>query len=212
MTDEAELHTYYLDRMASYLREKGIEVRMWNDSPKEKPVDKSLTWQLWNGAIKPEDAVKELNGGRKFVISCSQAYYLDLPYALTSLEKCYDFEPEPEGLTDEGKKNLLGVEACLWTEFVPDMLTADRMTYPRLAAICESAWSPKEKKSYDSFCNKLGSYYELLGTLGVSAKPLKKTEPKGISRLAGKLWWERHRVASIIQTPFFSGGFSPTLR
>lgn len=194
MTDEAELHTYYLNRMASYLRKKGLEVRMWNDIPKEKAVDKSLTWQLWNGAIKPEDAVKELNGGRKFVISCAENYYLDQPYALTSLEKCYGFEPEAEGLTDEGKKNLLGVEGCLWTEFVPDMLTADRMTYPRLAAICESAWSPKEKKSYDSFCNKLGSYYELLGTLGVSAKPLKKTEPKGISRLAGKLWWERRKL------------------
>jgi len=194
MTDEGELHTYYLDRMASYLRKKGIEVRMWNDTLKEKMTDKSLTWQLWHGGMKPEDAVKELNAGRKFVISCSEDYYLDLPYSLISLEKCYTFEPAFEGLTHEGEKNLLGVEACLWCEFVPDMLTADRMTYPRLAAICESAWSPKEKKSYDNFCNKLSSYYELLGCLGISPKPLTKTSPEGIKRLAGKLWWERRKL------------------
>lgn len=191
---EEELHTYYLDRIASYLREKGVEVRMWNDTVKEKTVDKSLSWQLWQAGMKPEDVVKELNSGRKFVISRSQNYYLDLPYALISLEKCYTFEPEFDGLTEEGKRNLLGVEACLWTEFVPDMLTADKMTYPRLAAICESAWSPRDKKSYKMFCEKLPSYYELLGSLGVSPKSVSKTSPKGIKKLAGKLWWERRKL------------------
>lgn len=194
MADEAELHTYYLDRMASYLREKGVEVRMWNDTVREKMTDKSLTWQLWNGAITPEQAVKELNAGRKFVVSSSEHYYLDLPYALTSLEKCYSHEPEFEGLTQEGRKNLLGVEACLWAEFVPDMLTADRMTYPRLAAICESAWSPKDKKSFEHFCEKLDAYYELLGALGVSPAAQKRVSPEGLERLAGKLWWERRKL------------------
>lgn len=194
MKDEAELHTYYLDRVAAYLRAKGIEVRMWNDTLKEKMVDKSLTWQLWNGGMKLEDAVKELNRGRKFVISCSASYYLDLPYALTSLEKAYTFEPAFKGLTEEGEKNLLGVEACLWTEFVPDMLTADKMTYPRLAAICESGWSPGEKKNFTRFIQKLDSYNALLGQLGVRAATLKQTSPKGVKRLAGKLWWERRKL------------------
>ncbi len=194
MKDVSELHTYYLDRVASHLMAKGIEVRMWNDTIKEKMVDKSLAWQLWHGGMKPEDAVKELNGGRKFVISCSDSYYLDLPYALTSLEKCYCFEPAFDGLTEQGEKNLLGVEACLWTEFVPDILTADKMTYPRLGAICESAWSPKEKKSYSNFCSKLDSYYALLGQLGVGVAPVKSTSPKGIKKLFGKLWWERRKL------------------
>ena len=194
MKDAGQLHTYYLDRVASFLREKGIEVRMWNDKPKEKMVDKSLTWQLWNGGMKPEDAVKELNNGRKFVISCAYSYYLDIPYALTNLETCYNFEPAFDGLTEEGKKNLLGVEACLWTEFVPDMLTADKMTYPRLGAICESAWSPREKKDYSAFCEKLDSYNALLGQLGIKASSLKKCSPKGLTKLCGKLWWERRKL------------------
>ncbi len=194
MKNEEELHTYYLDTMASYLKEKGVEVRMWNDRLKEKTVGKDLIWQLWNGEIKPADAVRELNSGRKFLISCSENYYLDLPYALTGLEKCYRFEPVYEGLTEEGKRNILGVEACLWTEFVPDMLTADKMTYPRLAAVCETAWSPKEKKDYGKFCDKLSSYCDLLGYMGVSSSSLKKSTPEGIRRLAGKLWWERRRL------------------
>ena len=188
------LHTYYLDRVAAHLQAKGIEVRMWNDTKKEKMVDKSLIWQLWNGGMKPEDAVKELNDGRKFVISCSASYYLDLPYALTSLEKAYNFEPAFEGLTEVGEKNLLGVEACLWTEFVPDMLIADKMTYPRLAAICESGWSPKEKKDFSRFTEKLDYYRALLGNLGVSCASMKITSPKGVKKLAGILWWERRKL------------------
>lgn len=194
MKDEAELHTYYLDRVAAYLRKKGIEVRMWNDTIKDKMVDKSVVWQLWHGGMKPEDAVKELNAGRKFVISCTDRYYLDIPYAIVSLEKAYNFDPAFEGLTEAGEKNLLGVEACLWTEFVPDMLTADKMTYPRLAAICESGWSPKDKKDFTRFTEKLDSYRALLASLGVSSASLKQASPKGIKVLAGKLWWERRKL------------------
>lgn len=194
MTEAKELHTYYLDRMASYLEKKGVEVRMWNDSPKKKKVKKEIAWQLWNGEISREELVREINGGRKFIISCSESYYLDLPYALTSLKKCYNFEPMLSGLTAEGEKNILGVEGCLWTEFVPDMLTADKMTYPRLAAISESGWSPKEKKDYDRFVEKLGSYYDLLISSGVNATALKRANPRPIRKIAGKLYWERRKL------------------
>lgn len=194
LTSEEELHTYYLDRMATYLRNKGTDVRMWNDRVKEKMVDKSVTWQLWNGEMNEQDVVKELNDGRKFVISCGDYYYLSFPYALTSLEKCYNFEPVFDGLTEEGEKNILGTEACLWTEFVPDMITADKMTYPRIAAICESAWSMKDKKNFDLFKEKLGSYYGILGETGINAASLKKTSPEGIKKLAGKIYWKRRSL------------------
>ena len=194
MKDVSDLHTYYLDTMASYLRSKGIEVRMWNDRVKGYMPDKSLTWQLWNGAIKDEEVAAELNGGRKFILSCSRWCYLDLPYARTSLEQAYSIDFEPKGLTDEGRENIIGIEACLWTEFVPDMITADKMTYPRIAAISENAWSVKEKKDYASFCEKLPAYYNLLYSMGIKPAPLKSTAPKGAGQLMGKLWWERRQL------------------
>lgn len=194
MKDESDLHTYYLDTMAEHLRKKGIEVRMWNDRVKENMTDRSLTWQLWNDAMKDGEVAAELNGGRKFVLSCSRWFYLNLPYAEVSLEKAYSFEFEPEGLTDEGRRNIIGISGCLWTEFIPDMLTADKMTYPRLAAVSENAWSPKDKKDYGAFTEKLGSYYALLGSLGVRPESLKKTAPKGVKRLAGRLWWQRRQL------------------
>lgn len=65
-------------------------------------------------------------GGRPFIDTSSKAYYIDLPYGYISLKdtanhKLYD-------------GNCLGAEATLWTEYVPDMKKADKMTYPRLGA------------------------------------------------------------------------------
>ncbi len=194
MKDESDLHTYYLDTMADYLKSKGIQVRMWNDRVKANMTDKSLTWQLWNDAMKDGEVAAELNGGRKFVLSCAKWCYLNFPYAHTSLEKAYNFDFEPEGLTAQGEKNIIGIEACLWTEFVPDMITADKMTYPRIAALSENAWTLKKKRDYADFCEKLPSYYNLLFSMGIRPASLKVTAPKGISRLAGKIWWERRQL------------------
>lgn len=188
------LYAYYLDRIAAYLCSKGVEVRMWNDSVREKNVDGRIALQLWNGEMSRPNIIAELKKGRKFIISCSDYYYLDLPYAVTSLEKCYNFEPCLEGITDEEEKNIIGVEGCLWTEFVPDMLKADKMTYPRLAAISESAWSQRDRKNFEKFKNKLTFYYGFLGALGVRAASLKKASPEGVKKLAGKLYWERRKL------------------
>ena len=38
------------------------------------------------------------------------------------------------------------------------------------------------------------SYYSLLAVLGIRPAPLKVTEPKGIRRLAGKIWWQRRQL------------------
>ena len=39
------------------------------------------------------------------------------------------------------RANLLGIQACAWTEHAHDRTTLERLLFPRLAAIAESAWS-----------------------------------------------------------------------
>lgn len=193
LKEESELHTYYLERIASYLRDKGFEVRMWNDRKKEKMVDASVCWQLWNGEMKESEAAEEINNGRRFVVSASQAYYLDLPYGQVSLKKTYDYNPVFSGVKEECKKNIIGVEACLWTEFVPDMKKADFCTYPRLGAISETAWTKEEKRNYDRFCQNLKGYYEVLNFYGIKPPKTSAINPKGLRKWASLLYWERRR-------------------
>ena len=194
LKDESSLHTYFLDRMATYLKNKGVEVVMWNDRAKDYMVAKDVVWQLWNGEMKTEDVVSEINSGRPFIMSNSSAYYLDLPYAHVNLKDTYNFEPVYDGIKDENKHLVKGVEACLWAEFVPTMKKAGYCTYPRLGAYCETAWSSKENKSYDKFLSKLTSYYSMLEAYGIDTATLKQAVP-GILRKTGNLvWWERRKL------------------
>ncbi|MBQ8504252.1 MAG: beta-N-acetylhexosaminidase [Clostridia bacterium] len=193
MKDEGELHTYYLQRIASYLQKKGFEVRMWNDRKKEKMVDSSVAWQLWNGEMDKKEVADEMNNGRGFIISAAEAYYLDLPYGQVSLKKTYEYSPFYEGITKEGRKNILGIEGCLWTEFVPDIKKAEFCVFPRLGAISEAAWTKEEKRNYAMFCEKLNGYYNVLSYHGVEPAPLKAANPKPLRKAASLLYWERRK-------------------
>jgi len=52
---------------------------------------------------------------------------------------------------DELKPRLLGVQACLWSENLHDRRLFNHMTFPRLSAIAESAWTPSNRKHFGRF-------------------------------------------------------------
>ena len=122
------------------------------------------------------------------------AYYLDLPYAHISLKDTYDFEPIYDGIKEENKSLVKGVEACLWAEFVPTMKKAGYCTYPRLGAYCETAWSPKENKNYGRFLQKLPSYYAILEGYGIDTATLSQANPGLIRKTGNLIWWERRKL------------------
>lgn len=192
--NESELHSYYLQRLASYLQKKGIEVRMWNDRKKEKMIDPSVTRELWNEEISEDEAAEEINKGRKFLNAASKAYYLDLPYGLVSLKDTYNYNPVYENIAQGKEDNLIGVEGCLWTEFVPDMEKANFCTYPRLGAVSETAWTKQENRDYNRFCQKLEGYYKVLGFYGIKGTNKKFYNPNPIRKLTSAIHWERRKL------------------
>ena len=194
LEEPGDLHTYYLSRISEYLRNKGMEVIMWNDRVKRYMPDSSLSWQFWNTDMDKKDISAEIKKGRSFIISPEKAYYLDLPYGLVDLKACYEYDPYIEDLTEESKHLLKGVEACLWTEFVPDMEKAGYCTFPRLGAISESAWTKKENKSYEDFYGRLDGYYKYIKAINMNYATVKQAIPTGIRKTGSKLYWERRKL------------------
>ena len=105
--------------------------------------------QHWQGAA--YKGAKEQ--GNKFIISPGNKMYLDMKYdettpigltwaGLISVKDSYDWDPANymEGLEE---KDIIGIEAPLWTETVVTMKDIEFMAFPRLPGLAELAWSPK---------------------------------------------------------------------
>jgi hexosaminidase len=84
------------------------------------------------------------------------------------LRKVYSFEPVPSGLAPEFAGHVLGAQGNLWTEMVPNLKLAEYMIFPRMFAIAEVTWSPKQPRDYDDFLRRLKIDEQRLDRLGVN--------------------------------------------
>ena len=65
---------------------------------------------------------------------------------------------------------MLGVQANLWTEYIPDFGQAQYMLLPRLSALAEAGWNPQEK-DYDDFLRRLRRLTDLYDACGYRYAP-----------------------------------------
>ena len=82
------------------------------------------------------------------------------------VDKVYSLEPVPASLTNDEKKFIVGVQANLWTEYIPTFSHVEYMVLPRMAALSEVQWTMPEKKDYQDFLNRLSRFrglYDLNG-------------------------------------------------
>ncbi len=190
INSEEQLQHYFMSKVNAYLKEKGYSSMMWNYDGKE-PTDllsTDIIWQMWSASEKSDVISKEQKKGRKIVNSDSAAYYLDFPYGWLSLKKAYEYAPElPDG-------DILGIEAPLWTEYVPNMKKAEYRIFPRLAAVSEIAWSAIEDRSYDRFSQSILEYFDLLNVYGVQYATLSKANPSKIRGFAESVWFNRRQL------------------
>jgi hexosaminidase len=70
---------------------------------------------------------------------------------MTPLKKTYMYEPIPSELHENMKKNIIGVETPVWTEFIDNFDDMSKMCFPRMAAVAETGWTNRDKKDYVDF-------------------------------------------------------------
>ncbi|HXL57219.1 MAG TPA: family 20 glycosylhydrolase, partial [Chitinophagaceae bacterium] len=71
------------------------------------------------------------------------------------LENVYKYEPVPKQLSADDAKYVLGAQANIWSEYMSNVPKVEYMIFPRLAALSEVLWSPKEKRDWNDFQKRL---------------------------------------------------------
>lgn len=188
-----ELQQRFMSNVGQYLRKRGVQPCMWGWAEQTAPkhLAQDLTWYYYHTEEKSTAMVAmQLQQGRDIVNTAAFPYYLDFPYSWNNLQRVYEYDPS--GIQNEpGKGKLLGVEAALWTEYVPGRNRADFLTFPRLGAIAEAAWSKQENRSWTLFQQKLPSYYALLDAFQVRYAFRKQTAPGKLAGAMQTAWFNR---------------------
>src|SRR5690606_14889118 len=83
-----------------------------------------------------------------------------------TLETVYNFEPVPEALSREQSRHIIGVQANVFTEHMRSWDRVQHALFPRIAALAESAWSPKARKDHADFLTRLPAQLRRWRALG----------------------------------------------
>lgn len=178
LKDEHELQSYFIRRIDKFVTSKGRRIIGW-DEILEGGLSPNATVMSWRG-IKGGIAAARQN--HDVVMSPTTYCYLDYyqvdpktqpqPVAiggLLPLEKVYSFNPSvSDSLTAEQAKHVLGVQANIWSEYLPTTQYVEYMTYPRLIAVAETAWTPADGKNIDDFKQRLDVHKKRLDYLNVN--------------------------------------------
>ena len=172
--NEEHLQSYFVMRIENFLKTKGKQIIGWDDILNGK-VSSSATIMSWQGVKGGLRAAKE---GHKVIMSPNTHCYFDFyqtsdkesqPLAIGGflpLEKVYSYYPIPENMTSKDARNIKGIQANLWSEYMPTESHTEYMTFPRAAALSEICWTEKNKKDFESFnkrLDKVKSHYDIMG-------------------------------------------------
>ncbi|MFX0021429.1 MAG: beta-N-acetylhexosaminidase [Candidatus Hermodarchaeota archaeon] len=180
LKDENQLQSYFINRISNYLKSNNQRVICWNDVL-DKKLKVNIICQYWfRGKKKMIDYIK--NGG-DVIMSDFKYTYLDHSYSFTPLKLAYNFEPIPKKLSTQYYKHILGLEAPMWTEFAPNTKRLEWQTFPRLLVFAELGWTPKYKKNYALFHQRLLEFLKRLDYIGINYANLKEIKGSFFKRL-----------------------------
>ncbi len=133
--DNNSLQSYFNKRLLAILTKYHKKMIGW-DEILQPDMPKSIVIQSWRGEKSIEEAAS-----KDYHVIRSNGYYIDLNQP-ASYHYLNDPDPDSLKLNDMQRKNILGGEATMWSEFVsPENI--DSRIWPRTAAIAERFWSPK---------------------------------------------------------------------
>jgi len=166
LKDEHGLQSYFIQRMEKYINSKGRKIIGW-DEILEGGLAPNAAVMSWRGESGGIAAAKEKH---EVIMTPTTYVYFDYSQTLNEdsvtiggyldLEKVYNYEPLPKELGEAENKYISGVQANLWTEYIKYPAKVEYMIFPRMTALSEVTWSPKEKKDWVRFEKKLAVQFK----------------------------------------------------
>ncbi len=183
LKNEKELQAYFIRRIEKIVNARGKNLIGWSEI-REGGLAPSAALMDWIGG-----GAESAASGHDVVMAPTKFCYFDHyqstnklamePKAIGGflpLKKIYQFDPMPTNLPTEFQSHVLGGQANLWTEYIPNLRKVEYMMFPRLGALAEADWSPKDARDFDNFKTRAAVNEKRLDAMGVNYRPLSKPD------------------------------------
>lgn len=161
LKDEAQLQTYFIERIATFLKTKNKTIIGW-DEILEGGIPADAIIQSWRGM---EGGIHSAKMKHDVVMSPTSHCYFDYGLSSIDVEKVYSFDPIPAELNQDERLFIRGAECNLWSEHIPEKL-ADEKILPRMPALAEVLWAYEKDRQYSEFILRLRKHYEKWEAMG----------------------------------------------
>lgn len=162
LKNEHELQSYFIKRAEKIINGHGKRLIGWDEIQEGglSPTATMMVWRSWNWAKHAIDR------GNDVVMTPNSHMYFDYgqgpgkpntpEYDTINNDSrdwlhVYGMEPVPQGTATEKEKHVLGCQANLWSEYIPNLTKWEYHVFPRALALAEVAWTPRELKNADDF-------------------------------------------------------------
>lgn len=165
-----DVETYFINRIRDSIISLKKEIIGW-DEVVENKMDSQNTVAMWWRHDKPEVLKEGLNNNYKMILCPRKPMYFDFAQDSThqfgrpwhgagALKDVYNFPESLSGIETDSKQ-ILGIQANLWTEQINTEERFDFMLYTRMTALAEAAWTNKNQKSFESFKVRLKNIFHV---------------------------------------------------
>lgn len=172
LKNEQELQSYFVHRVEKLVNARGKQIIGW-DEIREGGLSKTATLMVWHDPGIAREAIKH---GNKVIMTPFESTYLIrqegphpegpeyemATFSTIPLQKVYNMNPVPKGLTPEQEKNILGVQGSCWSEYMTTLAKWQYMVFPRMFAIAELGWTQPGRKDFTDFKERLDRHKPFL--------------------------------------------------
>lgn len=161
LKDESALQSYFIHRVEKFVNSKGKTIIGWDEilDGGLAPNAIVMSWRGEKGGIAAAKQKHKVIMTPEVMMYFNHSQFLK-DDSLTAarylpLKNVYDYEPVPAVLTAAESKYIWGAQANLWSEYIGNPEKVNYMLFPRLDALSEVLWSPKEKRDFTDFQKRL---------------------------------------------------------
>lgn len=167
LASEEALQAWFVRNMEQFFKENGKRMIGWDEVVGDGLSKDAVImwWRSWEKGAVPS----ALAQGKNVVLSPNACFYFDYQQDKNSLKSILEFDPMSNA-TDIAQQNLImGVQANIWTEYIPSMKRVEYMIVPRMIALSQVAWGNKASKmSTADFMKALASQMSRLDKMNVN--------------------------------------------